>query len=130
MAKKKISPEDELQSLRKDIEREVAQWKHIYAHGCQDPFWPDGSNLNMVRNHIIHDKRRMAELCVENDWPLAEEGYIPTPPVVDETYMANLEQRERVARLRKMYSLTTAKTASYDTRQQTLAIDKIKGGLR
>lgn len=22
-------------------------------HGCSDPFWPDGLNLNLTRNHIL-----------------------------------------------------------------------------
>ena len=25
----------------------------MFTHGCSDPAWPDGCNLNLTRNHII-----------------------------------------------------------------------------
>lgn len=29
------------------------RWNDIAWNGCQDPFWSDGLNMNLVRNHII-----------------------------------------------------------------------------
>ena len=66
VAKKYIKPttEQEIEQLRKDIVQELAHWK-ICKYGCQDPFWPDGTNMNLVRNHIIYAKERLKEQNLE-----------------------------------------------------------------
>ena len=38
------------------LENEYAQWDELFTKGGSDPFWTDGSNLNLVRNHIIYYK--------------------------------------------------------------------------
>lgn len=43
------------------VQAEFARWDHIFAHGCADPSWPDGVNINLVRNHIIYAYRELAE---------------------------------------------------------------------
>ena len=50
-----------VEMIRADLEKEFARWDEIYHHGCRDPFWWDGVNLNLVRNHIIHDYRLLRE---------------------------------------------------------------------
>lgn len=62
MEKSKKSIIDE---LRKDYDR----WNFLYVNGGSDPFWSDGSNLNLVRNHILNDKRRCKELLEESELP-------------------------------------------------------------
>lgn len=37
-------------------------WKDIYNNGCNDPFWCDGTNLNLVRNHIEYYRRKIEEM--------------------------------------------------------------------
>ena len=60
--------------LTKELEDELAkelvalraarkQHAGILRKGTQDPFWPDGVNANLVRNHILYHKGRIAELC-------------------------------------------------------------------
>ena len=39
-----------------ELEKAYAQWQRLYENGGSDPFWPDGVNLNLVRNHIIYYK--------------------------------------------------------------------------
>jgi len=57
MAKKaKEDPLDEL-------EKSYARWRNLYENDGSDPFWPDGVNLNLVRNHIIYYKRQIEETC-------------------------------------------------------------------
>lgn len=91
-----------LQDIQKDLESEIARWRYLFAHGCSDPFWADGTNLNLVRNHIIHDiylireklsdqherqktEEQMSLFGSESD---AEEIVIPEiPPILPETYM-------------------------------------------
>ena len=97
---KKNTPEQQLKLLCSRIIRERAIWNHINENGCNDPFWPDGCNLNLTRNHIISYKRDIAELCEKTGMTLPEEYFLKVPPEVDNNYMANLKQKERVERLR------------------------------
>ena len=98
---KKNTPEQQLKLLCSLIIRERADWNYINENGCNDPFWPDGCNLNLTRNHIISYKRDIAELCEKTGMTLPEEYFLKVPPEVDDNYMANLKQKERVERLRE-----------------------------
>lgn len=97
---KKKTLEQELKEHRDRIIEEREDWKYINEHGCNDPSWPDGSNMNLVRNHILYSRVKIEEICKEIGMPLPEEYFLPVPPEVPETYMANLKQKERVKRLR------------------------------
>ena len=82
----KRTQEDPLAELEKDY----AHWQALYDHGGSDPTWPDGVNLNLVRNHIYHYKRQIEETC-----PLyiSHELYQrPLPPEVDKDYMARADE--------------------------------------
>ncbi len=84
MAKK--NQENPLVELRKAY----GHWQQLYEQGGSDPTWPDGANLNLVRNHIIYYKRRIEETC-----PLymADELYQrDLPPEVDQNYMARPDE--------------------------------------
>ena len=84
--------EDKVKEYCQCIRREIEHWKVINQNGCSDPFWPDGCNMNLTRNHIIAYKRDIAELCEENGMPLPEEYFLKILPEVDDNYMANLKQ--------------------------------------
>lgn len=86
---KKETPEQQLNLLCRLIIRERDNWNYINENSCNDPFWPDGCNMNLTRNHIISYKRDIAELCEENGMPLPEEYFLKIPPEVDDNYMAN-----------------------------------------
>ena len=112
---------DELAECRQRITESISRWKHINKNGCNDPSWPDGVNMNLVRNHIIWYKRRLEELCAAAGTPLPEEYYLPTPPEVDKNYMANLKQEARVQRLTQMGSRLNTKKIKYDDSQMSFA---------
>ena len=120
MAKKytKPTPEQEIEQLRKDIVQELAHWKNLRKYGCQDPFWPDGTNMNLVRNHIIYDKERLKELIPDGSLP--EEYYLPTPPVVDNDYLAPkgeyFDRRKKSIERMPGDKITTKKQADVDLR--------------
>lgn len=119
MKKKKTSDEimeDYCHSIRKEINR----WKNLEKNGGSDPFWADGYNLNLVRNHIIYYKGKICELCNMTDMALPEEYYLPTPPKVDDHYMANFHQKERVTRLRSFGQNLIHKKIRYDDQQTSL----------
>lgn len=109
-----------VQAHAKDIVREKEHWEYMRDNGCNDPFWSDGCNMNLTRNHIIYAKTVIAKVCSETGLPIPAEYYIPTPPEVDNQYMANLEQKERVDRLRQGGLVPTRKCPAYDSEQLSL----------
>ena len=42
--------------LAVEFERCVLRWMNIFANGAGDPGWDDGTNINLVRNHIAYNK--------------------------------------------------------------------------
>lgn len=104
----------------KNIAREIAHWEHINKYGCNDPFWPDGCNMNLTRNHILYAKQQIRELCEEAGTELPDEYHLPTPPVVDENYMASLKQKGRVERLIQQGKQPTKRKNKYDVTQMSL----------
>jgi hypothetical protein len=97
-----------------------ARWQFINEHGCQDPFWPDGVNMNLVRNQMIIHRREMAALCEDNGLALPSVYYLPVPPEVPGNYMAKLDQQERVERLQEMGETLSTEKVVYDDRQLRL----------
>lgn len=52
---KYIPPEKmTVEQIQANIDERFHTWNQIAQHGCSDPFWPDGVNLNLIRNHIIY----------------------------------------------------------------------------
>lgn len=89
MAKKISRQEFTKDRLAKLLTEELEHWEEIYNHGCQDPFCPDGVNLNLTRNHILWYKRQIEENLEEKDYP---ECYsLPVPPEVEQGYIADRE---------------------------------------
>lgn len=118
--KNKQTAQGQLQEYREAIREEFGHWKHINQNGCNDPFWEDGFNMNLVRNHIVYYKNLIAQTCEENRLALPEEYYIPSPPEVDNEYMANLNQKERVQRLKQGGSKLATGKIKYDDMQLSL----------
>lgn len=104
MAKKKKGPT--IPELQKSIRDSLKRWNHLKKNGGTDPFWPDGANMNLVRNHISHDQGKLRELCKEQKVrPCPIEVRIKSPPHVTEQYCAPRSKagpcRERRAEARK-----------------------------
>lgn len=98
--KKKLTPEQEIQQYRECLMEEYEHWGEIKMHGCNDPAWTDGQNLNLVKSHIIYYRFKIHEVCVANDLPYPPEYLLEMPPETPAGYMASLDQTERVDRLR------------------------------
>lgn len=62
----KLSTIQKIAEVEAELEKDISRWNEIYTNGCSDPFWPDGVNLELKRNHIINDLRMLSEL---NDQP-------------------------------------------------------------
>lgn len=76
-----------------EVDREFRRWNLLSDGGCQDPGWPDGVNMNLVRNHIIYwygllDERGMVEVQLSL-FPGEEvaRDRRPIPPEVPDRYM-------------------------------------------
>lgn len=112
--------QNQLNEYRTSIIEEIGIWKHINENGCNDPFYEDGFNMNLVRNHVIYFKSMISQICKENGLPLPEEYFLPLPPEVDNKYMAKLDQKERVKRLQQMGGRLTTKKVKYDESQLSM----------
>ena len=90
MAKKNKQPT--AAEIKAEIKETWDRWNHILKHGCSDPSWPDGTNMNLVRNHIINAYRQLDELEQAEaqmslfDEPATHERDIP--PKVPENFMS------------------------------------------
>lgn len=62
------------------------RWNYLYQYGGSDPFWPDGCNLNLVRNHILYYRRQLEE---EQYFP--EVYYWDVPAEVNNYFMARAD---------------------------------------
>lgn len=80
MEGRKLGTEDAITARREYIRRENERWQDIYAHGCSDPYWPDGCNLNLTRNHILAALHGMQDLGAD-----VSREYVP--PEVDNGLM-------------------------------------------
>ena len=76
--------------LAAQLEERFRRWDALYEHGGSDPFYADGVNLILVRNHILHCKNQMEEKYADGDMP--EVYFRPTPPEVDNDYVARSDE--------------------------------------
>ena len=97
---KKNEIDKEIAEARKGIVGEINRWETIRSNGCNDPFWTDGVNMNLARNHVIYYKHMLREICQANGRAVPDEYYLSTPPEVNDNFMANLRQKKRVESLR------------------------------
>lgn len=75
-------------------------WERINEFGSSDPFYSDGVNLNLVRNHIIYYKKLIEETETP---PYPEIYYRETPLKVDANYIVRKD--EILSDAKKAYSL-------------------------
>ena len=80
-----------------ELEKAYAQWDEVFTKGGSDPFWTDGVNLELTRNHILYYKEQLAKQ--ENSLiGLPDAYYRETPPKVDPNYMARPDEIRENAR--------------------------------
>lgn len=112
MARKKKTLTEQISEEASAIRREIKHWCYLWEYGGQDPHWPDGTNMNLTRNHVIYGKQRLEALCDEAGIDLPEEYYLPIPPKVQDGYMADMNG-ERAKNLAKALFLTGRKPEKY-----------------
>lgn len=106
-----IDKDKELARLTKDLADSFRRWDLLAMNGGSDPFWSDGVNMNLVRNHILYQKRALQEL-VENEpaeFSLFEVSYPDiyyreTPSEVPGDYMVKADEiRQRAKEQLALY---------------------------
>lgn len=86
--RKKISTEELAKAMiGKELAKKYERWNQFNTYGGSDPFWEDGFNMNLVRNHIIWYRKRCEEELNQADYP--EEYFRELPPMVHPKYMAD-----------------------------------------
>lgn len=76
--------------LLKELQKDFERWDTVNRDGAMDPNWEDGVNLNLIRNHIIFDKRKMDESFGDKEKPPLY--FRPTPEEVDHKYMVKKDE--------------------------------------
>ncbi|MDE7250039.1 MAG: hypothetical protein K2N82_09170 [Lachnospiraceae bacterium] len=83
MGKKK-----EKENLTEELAKSFGEWEYLNEHGGSDPFYADGTNMNLVRNHIMYYKNKMVEEYGADYEKYPEIFYRELPPEVNQDYMA------------------------------------------
>src|SRR3990170_2784410 len=87
MAKRQKAPT--VPELQKAIRERYKRWGKLKRKGGTDPFWPDGTNMNLVRNHVFYYQGQLRDLCkAEKIRPCPKEARLKPPPAVNPNYMA------------------------------------------
>lgn len=76
--------------LAKELEADFRRWDYLMENGGTDPFYPDGSNLNMVRRQIAIVKEKCEEQLSKEEYP--ELYYRDTPQKVDDNLIVNADK--------------------------------------
>lgn len=114
---KRNSPQIEFEKCRNGIVDSIQRWKQLNVLGGSDPFWPDGYNMNLIRNHIIYYKAQLLMLCESENCFLPSEYYLPVPPTVPNSYMANKSQKERIQKLATYHQTLIFEKTPYEENQ-------------
>ena len=79
----------ELGQLVTEFRSTMVNWNSHYKYGCRDPFYSDGVNMNLLRNHMLYFKNKMIEIHQKSGVNLPPEYYLPLPPEVSMNYFAD-----------------------------------------
>lgn len=79
-SRKRDGPKERLKQTVKDCLERYQHWQKLYEDGGSDPFYTDGANLALVRNHIIYYKKQMEEACLALACDLPDVYFRALPP--------------------------------------------------
>lgn len=89
---------EELNRLTQELEDRFNRWENLKENGGSDPFWADGCNMNLIRNHIYSYKRQIKELCEENGIDLPQIYHREPPQEIENNYMARVDKIRKNAK--------------------------------
>ena len=106
--------------LETALKERFDRWDDIYKNGANDPFWPDGTNLGFVKNHIIYYKSQMEKQIKDGKFP--EIYYRETPPDIESSYMARPDEIRKNAK-RSLNTLNENNDLGY-IKRKAVTVDK------
>lgn len=83
-----------VESLSDSIRASFEHWEEIRKKGCGDPFYPDGVNMNLIRNHIICDQGLLRDLCKANGFKCPFIARKHPPREVMDSFMSKGSRRK------------------------------------
>ena len=83
MGKKK-----EKENLAEGLAEAFERWEYLKEYGGSDPFYADGINMNLERNHIMYYKNKIVEEYGADYEKYPEIFYREVTPEVNQNYMA------------------------------------------
>jgi hypothetical protein len=87
--------------VQHSIRFSLEQWRHLHKKGGTDPFYSDGSNMNIVREQIIHAQVHLRELCkTEKVRRCPIEARLKPPKLVSRDYCAPRSKSGKCRELR------------------------------
>lgn len=101
MEKKRFDPVAAADNIKLQAAADMQRWINLVQGACNDPFYPDGVNINLKRNHIIYAKKRLEEIRDEFGVMVlqSELDRIVIPPYIDNNYFA-IPDSERAKKIR------------------------------
>lgn len=91
---------DVRQLLAENLEKAYERWDLLYKNGGSDPFWCDGTNLNLVRNHILYYREQCEEVLEPKDYP--EAYHKELPPV---SQMITWQKKVKLCKMPRIFTL-------------------------
>lgn len=88
MGRRKLTPQEEYEQTLTELKKAFERHEYVINKGTTDPFWCDGVNANLVRNHIIYYKRKIMELHSLAGTPIPLLLFKPLPKEVSKEFMA------------------------------------------
>ena len=87
--KQSKSPLEKSIDYGKQIMDELNRWNELQAGRqlIKDPFWPEGCNMNLCRNHILYYRGKIEEELPRQLYPAAY--FLDVPPKYPNDYIAN-----------------------------------------
>lgn len=85
-----MKKEKHQQNIEAELQQAFDRWDALYEFGGHDPFWSDGCNLNLVRNHISYYKKEIEKASEPQNYPSIY--YRETPKEVSQDYIARGEE--------------------------------------
>jgi hypothetical protein len=90
--------------LEERLKQDYERWEHLREYGGSDPFWDDSVNMNLIRTHIINDKRQIAEKYGTDYEKYPEIFFKELPPEVSDGFMTcAAEIRDQAAKALDIY---------------------------
>lgn len=83
-----MAKKEKKEDLAEELAKAFARWEYLKEYGGSDPFYADGANMNLVRNHIMYYKGKMLEEYGADHEKYPEIFYRELPPEVNQNYMA------------------------------------------